>query len=124
MRAEDFIEADDTFDMAVEWFRGGNHAKAESCLKHTIELNPRFIYAYVILARLYGVQKRYADAVHVLKRASKLDPDFDRLNFLMAKYARRAGDFKTALSSIDRALAVTDEPLYRMVRDFLLADRG
>ena len=119
MKHYEYTESDDCYDMAVEWLRHGNLDKAEHFLKRAIELNPRFTYAYVVLARVYGRQKKYSDAVHVLKRASRMDPTFDRLYYLMAKYACRGGDLKNALRHIERAIALSESPLYRAMEDYI-----
>jgi tetratricopeptide (TPR) repeat protein len=118
------IEAEDLFDMAVEWMRSGNLEKAEEQLRRVIELNKNFIYAYVTLARAYGRGKKFSDAVHTLKHALRLDPEFDRLNYLMAKYAWRGGDVRGALAALDRAIESSDNPLYATVRDYMRTNVG
>lgn len=112
----DDIEADDCYDLGVEWMKHGNIEKAVDCLNRAIGLNPNFIYAYVMLARAHASRKKYTDAVHVLKRASRLDPAFDRLQFLMAKYAYKNGDYKSALTFINRALEIEEKELYLLAR--------
>ncbi len=119
MKHYEDIESDDSFDMAVEWMRQGNLEKAERHLNRSIELNPRFTYAYIALARVYASQKRYSDAVHVLKRATRIDPEFSRLRYLMAKYAYRNGDYRSALGHIDRAMETDASELYRLARDII-----
>jgi protein O-GlcNAc transferase len=121
MKSYDYIEADDCYDMAVAWIRNGNIEKCLECLNRAIELNPCFIYAYIALARVHARQKKYADAVHALKRASRIDPGFDRLFYLMAKYAYKNGDLKNALIYIDRALSIDRKMLYELARDFIMA---
>ena len=112
MKQYDFIEADDSYDMAVEWMRNGNIEKAIVCFNHAIELNPRYTYAYIMLARAHASKNNYTDAVHVLKKASRADPDFDRLPYLMAKYSYKNGDYKNALMFIDRAIEIDGKELY------------
>ncbi len=113
------IESDDSFDMAVEWMRHGNLEKAVRFLNRSIELNPNFTYAYIVLARALASQKRFSDAVHALKRASRMDPRFPRLNYLMAKYAYKNGDYKGALAHIDRAIDLDAEELYILAREII-----
>jgi tetratricopeptide (TPR) repeat protein len=120
MKSYDYIEADDCYDMAVAWIRNGNIEKCLERLNRAIELNPCFIYAYIALARVHARQKKYADAVHALKRASRIDPNFDRLFYLMAKYAYKNGDLKNALIYIDRALSLDRNALYELARDFVM----
>ncbi len=120
MKPYDDIAAEDYYDMALEWIRAKNPEKARDCLKKTLELNPRFIYAYVTLAEVLSAQGNYGEATHVLKKASKLDPDFDRLNFLMAKYSFKGGDYPSALRSIDRAIDTRPERLYLKSREVIV----
>jgi tetratricopeptide (TPR) repeat protein len=119
MKQYDFIEADDSYDMAVEWMRNGNIDKAIASFKHAIELNPRFTYAYIMLARAHASKKNYTDAVHVLKKATRVDPDFDRLPYLMAKYSYKNGDYKNAMLFIDKALEIDEKELYLLAKEVI-----
>lgn len=121
MKHYDDIEADDCYDMAVEWIRLGEYDKAVDYFNRTIELNQYFIYAYIALARAYATQKKYGDAVHILKKATRMDPAFDRLHYLMAKYAYKNGDYKSALICIDRAIEMEDRELYEEAREIILS---
>ncbi len=121
MKHYEDIEADDCYDMAVEWIRHGNYDKAVSYFTRAIELNEYFIYAYIALARTYATQQNYADAIHMLKKASHLDPAFDRLHYLMAKYAYKNGDFKNALICITRAIEMDGKDLYEEARKIIEA---
>ncbi|HRS78898.1 MAG TPA: tetratricopeptide repeat protein [Spirochaetota bacterium] len=122
MKHYEDIEADDCYDMAVEWIRHGNYDKAVHYFSRAIELNQYFIYAYIALARAYATQKKFTDAVHVLKKAVRLDPAFDRLHYLMAKYAHKNGDYKNALICISRAIEMDDKDLYREAREIIEAN--
>ncbi len=112
-----YIEADDYYDMAMGWLKGRNRQKAEECLLKTLDLNPCFIHAYIDLAGLYARTDRYKDAVHVLKKATQHDPSFDRLHYLMAKYACRNGDYVNAGIFIGRAIDLNPRDLYLSVKD-------
>ncbi|MBN1496863.1 MAG: tetratricopeptide repeat protein [Spirochaetes bacterium] len=122
MKHYDDIEADDSFDMGVEWIQLGNYDKALIYLNRAIELNPHFIYAYIALARVHATKKMFSESIQTLKRASRLDPGFDRIPYLMAKYAYKNGDYKQALQCIDRALAIVDTELYEQARSIM--ERG
>jgi len=122
MKHYDDIEADDSFDMGVEWMQLGNLDKALIYLNRAIDLNPKFIYAYIALSRLFARQNKFSEAIQILKRASRVDPSFDRLPYLMAKYAYKNGDFKQSLQCIDRALAINDTELYEQARSIM--ERG
>jgi tetratricopeptide (TPR) repeat protein len=119
MKHYDDIEADDCYDMAVEWVRHGNHEKAVNYLTRAIHLNENFTYAYIALARIFATQKKFTDAVHVLKKASRIDPAFDRLQFLMAKYAFKNGDYKSAMICINKAIEIDDKELYLLTREII-----
>jgi tetratricopeptide (TPR) repeat protein len=119
MKQYDYIEADDCYDMGVEWLRNGNIDKAVSYFNRTIELNPLFTYAYIMLARAHAARKNFTEAVHVLKKGSRNDPEFDRLPFLMAKYAYKNGDYKNALLFINKALEIDEKELYLLAREII-----
>src|SRR4030042_1665200 len=119
MKHYDDIEADDCYDMAVEWARHGNSEKAVHCLERAIDLNGNFMYAYIALARIFAAQKKFSDAVHILKKATRIDPAFDRLHFLMAKYAYKNGDYKSAMICINKAIEIDDKELYLLAREII-----
>jgi tetratricopeptide (TPR) repeat protein len=110
-------EAEDFFDMGEAWLKIKNYEKAEECLKKSIEMNPNFIYAYILLAETSGKEKKFGDAYHILKRASRLDPEFDRLYYLMAKFALRSGDTVKFRRSIEKAIEMNPEPLYLRIQE-------
>ncbi len=120
MNDELYREADDHFDVAMEWMEQGSYEKAEESLKNAIRCNPNFIYAYVTLAEVYGRLKKYHDAVRILKEGRSRDPNFDRLNYLMAKYACRAGDYRNALTFIDRAIELNPSEFNEAARIIIL----
>jgi len=110
----DYMESEDSYDMALEWAARGDYEKAEAHFKKAIELNPRFIYAYVSLSELHARRGRYSDAIGVLKRASREDPSFHRLHYLIAKYAYKMNNVQLAHRHILAAReAAPEEELYR-----------
>lgn len=116
MERERDIEAEDYYEMAGEWVRGGNLAGAEECYVRAIRANPRFIYAYIDLARVYDRQGSHADAIHTIRGAIRHDPSFSLLYYLLARYSFRNGEYGSALRTIDHALELEDRELYRRVR--------
>ncbi len=112
MKQYDMIEAEDNYDMALEWIRAREYEKAELCLKTTLRLNPKFVYAYITLSNLFKKKKDYSNAINALKTGYHHDPGFDRLLYLMAKCAYRAGDYQGALRYIERAREQSDCSLY------------
>lgn len=112
-----YVESDDCYDMACQWLLNRNREKGEEYLLRALELNPCFIHAYIVLAGLYSRQGRFKDAVHTLKKATRHDPGFDRLHFLMAKYACKNGDYENARLFISRAMDIDPKELYSLYRD-------
>ena len=108
------IESDDYYDMACGWMRTKNRQKAEDCLLRAIDLNPYFIHAYLDLSGLYARQERYTDAVHILKKASRYDPSFDKLHYHMARYAYKNEDYANARKFIERARAIYSQERYEV----------
>lgn len=119
MKQYDYIESDDSYDMGVEWMRNGNIEKAIACFNHAIELNPRFSYAYIMMARAHASKKDYTGAIHVLKKATRTDPEFDRLPYLMAKYSYKNGDYKNALMFIEKAIEIEEKELYLLAKSII-----
>ena len=115
-----YIESEDYYEMACQWIKHKNFDKAEDCLLRSVSLNPHFTYAYITLARIYARKEKFHDAIHVLKKASKNDPGFDRINFLMAKYAFKNHDYRNALKFIDRAIEINPTELYESARGIIM----
>lgn len=110
----DYLESEDSYEMAVEWIARGDLEKAEALLKKSVLLNPHFIYAYITLAGLHARRKRYSDAIGVLRRALREDPSFHRLHYLIAKYAYRMNNGPLARRHIRAAReSAPAEELYR-----------
>ncbi len=114
MNKNDFIEAEDFYEMGSQWLDEKEYLKAIESLKHVISLNSRFMYAYIDLAFCYSKISRYHEAVQILKKGSLNDPEFHLMYYLMAKYSFRGGDFHGALKSIEKALEYSEEKLYRL----------
>ena len=117
------IESEDLYEMAFEWEKQGFYDKAITLIKKSIELNPNFIAAYIDLAQLYAKKRRYNDAFHILKKASKIDTQFHRLNYLMAKYAYKSGDYIAAIKYIDRAIELSNQKLYVKAKNVIYKKR-
>lgn len=116
MHKQDYIEAEDYYEMAHSWISSGQKNKAMECLQHVLELNPRFIYAYIDIAKIYARGGRFNEAQRTLKEAIHYDKKFHDLHYLMAKYAYREHDYSKAMKFIDSALNLSDEYLYRRVK--------
>ncbi len=120
MNKNDFIEAEDYYEMGIQWLEEKEYPKAVESFKHVISLNQKFMYAYVDLAFAYSKMNRFHEAVQVLRKGSRNDPDFHRLYYLMAKYSFRGGDLQSALKSIEKALEYSEEKLYILAHRMII----
>ena len=107
-----YRDADDYYDMAYEWLKKKNYESAKLYFKKVIELNPRFIHAYIDLSGIYAAAGNYHDAISALRKAVEYDPDFDRLYYLIAKYSYKVNDFKRAIGTIEKAIQINPLRLY------------
>lgn len=114
-----YSEAEDLYDMAFEWIKQKNPDKAEEYLKRAISLNPNFIFAYITLSGLYLKSKKYHEAISLLKKASFVDPSFDRLYYLMAKYSYKENDLKGSLKFIEQAIEYNPSRLHLKAREVI-----
>jgi len=120
MKSYDYEEADDYYDIGCQWMKEKQYLKAMEAFRHAINLNPRFIYAYIDLASAYFKMGRVHESIQVLHNALFYDRNFHRLHYLLAKYYYREGDYKGALHSIDRAIDLDADRLYKRVRKLIL----
>lgn len=120
MKHYDDIAAEDYYEMGYAWARARNFAKAKECLMRTIEMNPHFIYAYVTLSEVLSAMGDYEEAAHILKKASKLDPAFHRLEYLQARCHYKDGNFPAALRAIERAISNSPQKLYIKSKEVIL----
>lgn len=120
MHDYEYIEAEDYYDMGVAWMEQNDLERAEECLRHAIECNPGYSYAYIDLASVLARRFDYHGAIHVLKEATYHDRTFDRLYYLMAKYAFKEGDYRNSLKHIERAIAIDPKELYLRVKKIIM----
>ncbi len=116
MNDYEYLEAEDYYDMGLAWIEQNNLERAEECLRHAIECNPDFSYAYIDLADVLARRYDYHGAIHILKEASYHDRTFDKIYYLMARYAFKEGDYRNALCHIERAIDIEPKELYLRVR--------
>jgi tetratricopeptide (TPR) repeat protein len=74
-------------------------------LEHALELRPDFIEAMVAVGRARVEEKRYAEAIALLKRATGLQPRNETAHYSLMMAYRNSGD----LESAKREKAVLDE---------------
>jgi tetratricopeptide (TPR) repeat protein len=119
MKNSSYIESEDMYEMGLAWIDLKEYEKAEECIERAVSLNPGLIYAYIDLAALSALKENFHRAIQILKKGTRIDPGFHRLHFLMAEYAGRAEDYRTALTYIDRALELERSDEYLGFREEL-----
>lgn len=120
MKHYEDIAAEDYYEMGYAWAREKNLTRAKECLIHAIEMNPHFIYAYVTLSEVLSAMGNFAEAAHILKKASKMDPKFHRLQYLQARYYYKDGNFPAALRAIEHAISSSPQKLYLKSKKIIL----
>ncbi len=120
MKHYDDIAAEDYYEMGYAWAQTKNFTKAKECLAHAIEMNPHFIYAYITLSEVLSTMGNFDEAAHVLKKASKIDPAFHRLEYLQARCHYKDGNYPAALRAIERAISSSPQKLYTKTKQLIL----
>ncbi|MCX7679010.1 MAG: tetratricopeptide repeat protein [Spirochaetes bacterium] len=119
MKSYDDIAAEDFYEMGYAWAQAKNFTKAKECLQRSIEMNPHFIYAYITLSEVLCALGNYREAAHVLKKASKIDPAFHRLDYLQARCFYKDGNLLAALKAVDRAISSSPQRLYIKAKEII-----
>jgi tetratricopeptide (TPR) repeat protein len=65
--------------------------------------------AYSQIARIYGKQGRYPEALEVLQKALHLDPNFDPIYVYLGGVHQNTGDLTAAVADYKRALAINPQ---------------
>lgn len=84
--------------------RSGQTERAEETLRESLELDPLFTRARIILSEILGQQGRHAESVEVLASAPEATDRDPELQKRLALELHRVGDFPGALAAIDRVL--------------------
>jgi tetratricopeptide (TPR) repeat protein len=92
------------FRLAREAERQSDFAKAAENYRLIISRNPRFAGAYLNLGVIYHQQRRYPEAVKVLKTAVTLDPHLLGAQLFLGIDEYLSEDFKSALFHLQQAL--------------------
>ncbi|MCA9715481.1 MAG: tetratricopeptide repeat protein, partial [Myxococcales bacterium] len=113
-------EAQASFDRAVEAIKRNDLVTAESELQRTIKDSPWFQRARYVQGLVYARQERFADAVHELRMAIRLDRfDYEahmRLGLIYAKRLSPTED-RAAIEHLEKALEL--RPDLHQLRLFL-----
>jgi tetratricopeptide (TPR) repeat protein len=84
--------------------RSGQNDRAEETLRESLELDPLFTRARVILSEILGQQGRHSESVEILSAAPEAASRDPELQKRLALELHRTGDFAGALAAIDRVL--------------------
>ncbi|HNX59874.1 MAG TPA: tetratricopeptide repeat protein [Spirochaetota bacterium] len=113
-----YLEAEDKYDKAEDAVRNSDLHTAQILLREVIELNPKFSYAYILLARVYWKSGFTDKAKQILEKCISIDRSFGYSYYLLAKYTRADNDIKLSDEYISRGLknSPEDDRLQRIHR--------
>ncbi len=83
-----------------------NFAQSEKLFRRAIELNPNFAGAYVWFSQLQSIRGKHEDALRLVRRAEKLNPQSVAILISAALNLRNAGKFPESLAKLRQALAI------------------
>lgn len=95
----------DRYSDALEEMLRGNIHQAKETLSKILEKRPQHLAAYISLANLYSLEKKYAEAIEVLTRAKSIDPENLELLFDLVKNNVGLMHYPAALETLDYILA-------------------
>jgi serine/threonine-protein kinase len=91
----------------VAFWHEWDYARAESCIRRSLELQPSAADTQVFLAHLYSNLGRSDEAIEEIRRARALDPEWVVPRALEGQFLYMARRFEESLAHFDAALAVT-----------------
>ncbi|HEY1407258.1 MAG TPA: tetratricopeptide repeat protein, partial [Spirochaetota bacterium] len=71
-----YIEADEKFEKAESAIRIKDFHQAKVLLKEVIEINPHFVYAYILLARVFWKTGSAESAKKTIEKCISIDRSF------------------------------------------------
>ncbi len=97
------------FNLAYNNARNGNLIYAKKLLQEAVQIDPRYVEAYLSLAGVSGETKNYAEAAEYFEKAYSLDSAFSRHYLLPYSInLAGAGNFEKAYDAVERFLALPD----------------
>ena len=75
--------------------------RVESLLRRAAALDPTLTKAFLQLGILLSDQQRYTEAIHELRRATRLDPDEPQAHYRLAQAYQRTGQHTLAASEFE-----------------------
>lgn len=91
-------------DVAVTLFYARRYDEAVEQLRETLELEPGFFYALLVLGWIYEQQGRYAEALNAFERAGTADPLSPEVATSMGRTHAAAGRSDDARQSLSRVM--------------------
>ncbi len=86
--------------------RLGRGVEALIHTRQAVDLNPRYVNALILLARLYGQADQYAAGMSRLDEAIAAGADYPDVHYLMGQLCQKAGQTDRAREAYRRALAL------------------
>lgn len=84
------------YDEAVSYFHNNENEKAIELLKKSIAFNPSFSDAYESLGVIYGRDRRFEEAIDIMKQLSEVDQTSVMAHTNLSMYYMQLGDKETA----------------------------
>jgi Flp pilus assembly protein TadD len=94
------------FASALRWFQSGELAKAQQACGKILEHSPENPSALNLLGGIRCQEKRFAEAVELLLRAVRAEPDAASIHYNLAGAYRSNGQMEEAIGSFRKALSV------------------
>ena len=106
-------------------FEGKNFSEAEKLCKKLIELNDKFIFAYINLAEIYVKQKRFSEALENIDKILELDINTPEAYIIKAKIYRENKLYDQAIEFVKQAITLSPDSneYYEMVADIYFEDK-
>jgi len=102
-------QANPHYRLGKIFFARNFYEEAVDNFTRAIQLNPKLLKAYKLLALIYIKQKKYKDAAQLLEQAVSMEPNFpDLLNCLGVVYTQ-AGRFEQARDVLQQALEIKED---------------
>ena len=102
--------ADVNYIFGVYWSQANNLDQAKSYWTKTLELNPKHLSALLALSELLLREKKTAEALTLLKRATVAEPSSWRSHALLAEALLLQGSLDEAIQQAERALELGHGP--------------
>lgn len=109
--------ADLHYHCGAVYRRLGRSSKAIQHAERAVQLNPRYVNALILLARLYAQTERYTDGVERIEQAIQAGGDYADAHYLLGRLLIKTGHATRARDAFRRALALNQN--FRAARQAL-----